>query len=52
MIQKTVYKTKEYSKVKFLVDFVEAETVEVLGLQGDWEKGIILQKKERWQLFR
>ena len=45
MIQKTVYKTKEYSKVKFLVDFVEAETVEVLGLQGDWEKGIILQKK-------
>ncbi|NDA61006.1 MAG: hypothetical protein EBX50_03080 [Chitinophagia bacterium] len=46
MIQKTVYKTKEYSKVKFLVDFVEANTVEVLGLQGDWEKGIILQKKK------
>ena len=46
MIQKTLYKTKEYSKVKFLVDFVEAEQVEVVGLNGDWENGITLNKKK------
>ena len=46
MIQKTLYKTKDYSKVKFLVDFVEAEQVEVVGLNGDWEKGIMLNKKK------
>lgn len=46
MIQKTLYKTKDYSKVKFLVDFVEAEQVEVVGLNGDWENGILLNKKK------
>lgn len=46
MIQKTLYKTKDYAKVKFLVDFVAAEQVEVVGLNGDWENGITLNKKK------
>jgi 1,4-alpha-glucan branching enzyme len=46
MIQKTLYKMKDYAKVKFLVDFVAAEQVEVVGLNGDWENGITLNKKK------
>jgi 1,4-alpha-glucan branching enzyme len=46
MIQKTYYKTKAYCKVKFLFTPEQAETVEVLGLNNDWEKSIILSKKK------
>jgi len=46
MIQKTLYKTKDYAQVKFLVDFVAAEQVEVVGLNGDWENGVTLNKKK------
>ncbi len=46
MVQKTYYKTKDYSKVKFTVDFNNAETVEILGLNGDWENSVIMSKKK------
>jgi hypothetical protein len=46
MIQKTYFKTKDYCKVKFSFAPENAETVEVLGLNSDWEKGIILKKKK------
>jgi 1,4-alpha-glucan branching enzyme len=46
MIQKTLYKTKEYSKVKFSIDAANAEQAEVVGLHGNWEKGIEMKKKK------
>ncbi len=46
MIQKTYFKTKDYCKVKFSFAPENAETVEVVGLNSDWETGIILKKKK------
>ena len=46
MIQKTYFKTKDYCKVKFSFTPENAATVEVLGLNSDWENGIILKKKK------
>ena len=46
MIQKTYFKTKDYCKVKFSFAPENAETVEVVGLNSDWENGIILSKKK------
>lgn len=46
MIQKTYFKTKDYCKVKFIFAPEHAETVEVLGLNSDWENSIILKKKK------
>ncbi|MFT3679559.1 MAG: isoamylase early set domain-containing protein [Ferruginibacter sp.] len=46
MIQKTYYKTKDYCKVKFTFSIENAETVEILGLNSDWENSIIMSKKK------
>jgi hypothetical protein len=46
MIQKTYFKTKDYCKVKFVFTAENADTVEVLGLNSDWENSIILKKKK------
>lgn len=46
MIQKTYYKTKDYCKVKFSFTVENAETVEILGLNSDWENSIIMKKKK------
>ena len=46
MVQKTYFKTKDYCKVKFAVNFENAETVEILGLNSDWENSIIMSKKK------
>ncbi len=46
MIQKTYFKTKDYCKVKFSFTPENAETVEVMGLNSDWENGLILKKKK------
>ncbi|MEP7237869.1 MAG: isoamylase early set domain-containing protein [Ferruginibacter sp.] len=46
MIQKTYFKTKDYCKVKFSFVLENAETVEVLGLNSDWENAVILKKKK------
>lgn len=46
MIQKTYYKTKDHCKVKFSVNLENAETVEILGLNSDWENAIIMKKKK------
>lgn len=46
MIQKTYFKTKDYCKVKFAVNVENAETVEILGLNSDWENSIIMSKKK------
>ena len=46
MIQKTYFKTKDYCKVKFILNIDHAETVEILGLNSDWLNSIVLSKKK------
>lgn len=46
MIQKTYFKTKDYCKVKFTFTPENAETVEILGLNSDWENSIVMSKKK------
>lgn len=46
MIQKTYFKTKDYCKVKFSFKVENAETIEILGLNSDWENSVIMSKKK------
>ncbi len=46
MIQKTYFKTKDYCKVKFSFKPEHAETVEILGLNNDWNTSIVMSKKK------
>lgn len=46
MVQKTIFKTKDYSKVKFQLNLEHAETIEILGLNNDWENSIVMSKKK------
>ena len=46
MVQKTYFKTKEYCKVKFILTPENAETVEILGLNSDWENSIVMKMKK------
>lgn len=46
MVQKTYFKTKDYCKVKFTFSIEDAETVEILGLNSDWENSIVMSKKK------
>lgn len=46
MVQKTYFKTKDYCKVKFSFKVENAETVEILGLNSDWQNSIIMSKKK------
>jgi hypothetical protein len=46
MIQKTYFKKKDYCKVKFTFKIENAETVEILGLNSDWNNSIIMSRKK------
>ena len=46
MVEKTYFKTKDYCKVKFKISIENAETVEILGLNSDWENSILMSKKK------
>ena len=46
MVQKTYYKTKDYCKVKFSFKVEDAETVEILGLNSEWQHSVIMSKKK------
>jgi hypothetical protein len=46
MVQKTYFKTKDYCKVKFSFKPENAETVEILGLNSDWQNSIVMSKKK------
>ena len=46
MVHKTYYKTKDYCKVKFSFKVENAETIEILGLNSDWQNSIIMSKKK------
>jgi 1,4-alpha-glucan branching enzyme len=46
MVQKTYFKTKDYCKVKFTFNIENAQTVEILGLNGDWQNPLAMSKKK------
>jgi 1,4-alpha-glucan branching enzyme len=46
MVQKTYFKTKDHCKVKFSFNVENAETVEILGLNSDWENSVVMRKKK------
>lgn len=46
MVQKTYFKTKDYAKVKFSVAVENAETIEILGLNSDWQNSVFMTKKK------
>ena len=46
MILKTYYKTKDYCKVKFSLKLDDADRVQIHGLNSDWKKPIVMNKKK------
>lgn len=46
MVQKTYFKTKDYCKVKFSFKVENAETIEILGLNSNWENSVIMSRKK------
>ena len=46
MIQKTYYKTKDYCKVKFELTLENAESLAVVGLNGDWNTPVLMNRKK------
>ena len=46
MVQKTYFKTKDYCKVKFSFTIDNAETVQLLGLNSDWDNAVIMSRKK------
>ena len=46
MVQKTYFKTKDYCKVKFTLKPEDAETVEIFGLNSDWDNAVTMTKKK------
>ncbi len=45
MLHKTYLKTKDCYKVKFTVNKENADKIEILGLNSDWEKPVLMKKK-------
>lgn len=46
MVQKTYYKTKDYCKVRFALQNENAETIEILGLNSNWEQSVVMSRKK------
>ena len=46
MVTKTYYKTKDYCKVKFSFQAENAETIEILGLNSNWEESVFMSRKK------
>lgn len=46
MVQKTYYKTKDYCKVKFSFKVDNADSIEILGLNNDWQNKVIMSRKK------
>jgi 1,4-alpha-glucan branching enzyme len=46
VILKTYYKTKDYCKVKFSFKADNADTVEIRGLNSDWQHSVEMTKKK------
>lgn len=46
MVQKTYFKTKDYCKVKFTYNAQNAETIEIMGLNSDWQNSKLMSRKK------
>ena len=46
MILKTYYKTKDYCKVKFSFITDNADSVQICGLNSDWQTSVIMTRKK------
>jgi len=46
MIQKTIFKTKDYCKVKFNLTVQDKDSASILGLNGDWDNPVPMKKKK------
>ena len=46
MILKTYYKKKDYCKVKFSFKTDDAESVQIRGLNSDWQNSVIMTRKK------
>lgn len=46
MVQKTYYKTKDYCKVKFSIKTDDAKSIEILGLNSNWQHPVTMKKKK------
>ena len=46
MVQKKYFKTKDYCNVKFSFKAEHADTIEILGLNSDWQHSIIMSRKK------
>ena len=46
MILKTYYKKKDYCKVKFSFKTDNAETMQICGLNSDWQNSVIMTRKK------
>lgn len=46
MINKTYFKTKAYCKVKFNLQIENADSIDILGLNSDWENPITMTRKK------
>lgn len=51
MVQKIIYKTKDYCKVKFTLNPENAETVEVIGLNDNWNDPLVMRKRKDGQFI-
>ena len=46
MIQKTYFKTKAYCKVKFSLQLDNASSIDILGLNSDWDNAVPMTRKK------
>ena len=46
MIQKVIYKTKDYCKVKFTVGVENAERIDIYGLNNNWQRPLKMKKRK------
>lgn len=46
MVQKTYYKTKDYCKVKFTFTAENADSIQIIGLNDNWNQSITMSKKK------
>jgi 1,4-alpha-glucan branching enzyme len=46
MVTKTIYKTKDYAKVKFSLEANGADSVELLGLNDNWKNSVPMSRKK------
>ena len=52
MVQKIIYKTKDYCKVKFTFGTDNAERIEIFGLNNNWQMPLKMKKEKMESLLQ